>query len=255
MPFTLSHAAAVLPLPRLFRDRLPLAALVAGSVSPDLGYYFGFTRYLREDAHTIPRSFTFCVPGSLVLLLALFLVRNGMAKILPASLSAIYRELLGRPLFSPRALPLTLIALLLGSWTHILWDSFTHYNGFFVQLLPVLRTSLLPGLELFRLLQHTSTVFGALAIFLFLRAACARLGAPFRFAPTWRMAFWAALGAATLLFTALTLTSRWNYALANHDHRLWFLFIVSASRNFFVLALVCAAAVSVRGIERTRLGA
>ncbi|MEE2045837.1 DUF4184 family protein, partial [Nocardiopsis tropica] len=36
MPFTLSHVAAVLPLAR---TRLPPAALVVGSVVPDLPYY------------------------------------------------------------------------------------------------------------------------------------------------------------------------------------------------------------------------
>jgi len=244
MPFTLSHPAAILPFPRLFRDRLPLAALVAGSVSPDLGYYFGITRYLRENAHTVPRSFTFCVPVSLVLLLLLYLVRHGMAKLLPASLSAVYRELFARPLFAPRALPFTLLALLFGSWTHILWDSFTHYDGTFVAQLPVLRTKILPGLELYRIGQHLSTVLGALAIFLFLRAASSRLGAPFHWKPTWRMGFWAALAAIAAIFTAFTLTTPWNYALANQDHRLWFLFIVSCGRNAFLLTLATSAAVS-----------
>ena len=37
MPFTVSHAAAVLPLQRL---GLPLTALMIGSMAPDFGYFF-----------------------------------------------------------------------------------------------------------------------------------------------------------------------------------------------------------------------
>ncbi len=239
MPFTLSHPAAVLPL----RSRLPLAALAAGSVSPDLGYYFGVAEYVRENAHTAMRSFTFCLPAGFLLLLVVFLLRDGIAVLLPAALRLLLGDLFLSPLISLRALPRTLLAILLGAWTHLFWDSWTHRSGYFVQTIPALQVSLFEGLELYRLLQHLSTLGGAAALLYFAFSECYRLQLSLRFEYSWRAGFWLSLFSLALVFTYFTLTSPWNYLLANHDHRLWFLFIISVMRNFFVALLLVAAGV------------
>ena len=63
MPFTISHAAAVLPLQK---TRLPLAALMIGSMSPDFAYFLP-GEPLREDTHSIAGIFWFCWPVSVAL--------------------------------------------------------------------------------------------------------------------------------------------------------------------------------------------
>ena len=50
MPFTVSHAAAVLPLHRLSNHKLPLTALMVGSMAPDFGYIYSLRGEPRPDA-------------------------------------------------------------------------------------------------------------------------------------------------------------------------------------------------------------
>ena len=56
MPWTFAHPAAVLPLRKIGRFRLPLAALVVVSIAPDFGYYSGQFR-LGTFAHSVPGIF------------------------------------------------------------------------------------------------------------------------------------------------------------------------------------------------------
>jgi hypothetical protein len=60
MPFTISHAAAVLPLSR---TGLPLAALMIGSMSPDFAYFLPARTGLLS--HSVPGLFKFCWPSAL----------------------------------------------------------------------------------------------------------------------------------------------------------------------------------------------
>ena len=58
-------------------------------------------------------------------------------------------------------------SLLIGAASHILWDGFTHQHGYFVTSIPQLTQSIsLLGkdLLLFKILQHGSTLIGAIVI-------------------------------------------------------------------------------------------
>src|SRR5690349_19318060 len=82
MPFTVSHAAAVLPL-RRFRS-LPLAALMIGSMSPDFSYFTPWTLFLYT--HSIPALFWFCWPVGLALwILFVRMVETPTLALLPDS--------------------------------------------------------------------------------------------------------------------------------------------------------------------------
>ena len=61
VPFTISHAAAVIPLRKLTQGALPLAALMIGSMSPDLRV-FPAGRTDRVDTHSFAGLFWFCWP-------------------------------------------------------------------------------------------------------------------------------------------------------------------------------------------------
>src|SRR4051812_40955611 len=129
MPFTFCHPAAVLPLRKIQRRWISLPALMIGSMMPDLGYFFPFTEYFWLDAHTLERGFTFCVPAGLVVF--------GLYRLFYRQLRALSPEpLRGKLAADPPpldavallALPLN---LLVGAWSHFLWDSFTHRYGWF----------------------------------------------------------------------------------------------------------------------------
>ena len=160
MPFTPSHAAAAL----LF-TRTPLfpAALVAGSVAPDLPYYLPLP--IGRDLTHEPIG---VISIDLVLALLAFLVwqlalRTPVLDLSPAWL----RERMPQrsPLgwhVSGRAWPVTLhlllASLIIGSITHLVWDEFTH-PGWLVDQVTVLRLQAGP-LLVHKWLQHASTVVG-----------------------------------------------------------------------------------------------
>lgn len=234
MPFTLSHPAAILPLRKALGGRLPFYALIMGSISPDLGYFFGFGSYFTDNSHTFYRSFTFCLPMGIVLLLFFSLLKNGLFLLLPKAL-----RLLGSALDHPNQwklsnLPFTILAILVGAWIHIFWDSWTHYDGFVVERLEILKWQIVNDIPIHRILQHASTLGGAIFILLFVRSECEhrKIEVNWREARFW--AFWIGSFCVSLGFTVFTLTTDWNYWLAFNDRRLPFLFVVSFTRNFFV---------------------
>lgn len=162
MPFTFSHAAAVVPFSR---RGLVLSALVVGSMAPDFEYFLRLER-TATISHTLPGLFLFCVPGGLVVLsLFHFLLKRPLLTLLPASHQ---QRLLPvtRPftLLPARRLLLILLSLALGAFTHLAWDSFTHRSGWMVQQLPWLKTVIvqtpLGRLQVYKALQHGSTLAG-----------------------------------------------------------------------------------------------
>ena len=152
MPFTPAHPAAVLPLAG---GRLPLSALVAGSVAPDFEYLLRL-RPAGSFAHSAVGLVTFSLPVSLLA----YLVAQGL--LIPAIAGAFRVRLAPR-----KAAPfMVLVALIVGLLSHVAWDSFTHPSGLLVTHWPTLSTALL-GVPLFKVLQHTSSAVGFTAIALF----------------------------------------------------------------------------------------
>ncbi|WBU38888.1 DUF4184 family protein [Homoserinibacter sp. YIM 151385] len=156
MPFTPSHAAAALPF---LRSGLPPAALVLGTMAPDLLYYAPIE---------VPRGLSHSLLGAVTLDLALALLlfgvwrgwlRDPVADLLPAPLRV--RVPPARRRVAAREwLPATGAALI-GIATHLGWDAFTH-RGAVASALGLEREVL--GLPITSLLQHGSTVAGALVL-------------------------------------------------------------------------------------------
>jgi hypothetical protein len=60
-----------------------------------------------------------------------------------------------------------IISILLGALSHLIWDSFTHEHGYFIQSIPFLSKKIeLFGnkILIFKILQHSSTLIGGLVI-------------------------------------------------------------------------------------------
>ena len=131
MPFPLAHPAAVLPLRRC--RSFDFAALVIGSITPDLAYLSG-PFHLEDLSHSLPGAILFCLPAGL---LAFWGYRRLALRVWPASRNTD----LAQPL-SLRGWARIALSLLVGTLTHLLWDSFTHKSGWFVQRLPLLRLPL-----------------------------------------------------------------------------------------------------------------
>lgn len=173
MPFTLSHPAAVVPLHRWLGARSVPAALVVGSVAPDLPYFVGLAA-LRTWSHSPAALVLFCVPVGLALTVAFERWwRTAWHALLPRALQA---RVSPRPV-AVRAGPAA-FCVLAGATTHVVWDAFTHDSGAGAQAFPVLRETLVVvlayPLRVSNLLQHGSTAIAALALAVALRRFCAQ---------------------------------------------------------------------------------
>jgi hypothetical protein len=109
--------------------------LIVGSLIPDAGY-LGKSLQLDEISHRLSGLLTFCLPIGVVTVLLFYAMRSRLFPIVPNP----FRRIFG-PLFQQPAASLRVIAfsVLLGAATHILWDSFTHKNGWLVGRLAILQ--------------------------------------------------------------------------------------------------------------------
>jgi hypothetical protein len=137
---------------------------VIGSMTPDFGYYLpGFEP--PWPTHSLIGSVLLCLPAGLLQLALFHALKRPVCLLLPQPHRAALTPLTGkRPEWQWRAIAIAAVSLLLGSWTHIAWDSLTHANGWCVEHLAWLRRPLpLPGqpLAVYAGLQHLSSVAGA----------------------------------------------------------------------------------------------
>jgi hypothetical protein len=205
MPWTFAHPAAVLPLRPL--KRLSFGALVAGSIAPDVGYYFG--RFdLAAAAHTLPGLVTLCLPTGLALLALVRTLHRPVAGLLPRPHRQALLSLPQIPrLTSPKVAWKFSIAVLIGAATHVVWDSFTHGTGYFVVLLPRLRVPAFVlgtrSFPLFEVLQYLSTALGAavlvVAYIRWLRSVDPNSASPSHVSDRWRCGFLGALAVTSLV--------------------------------------------------------
>jgi hypothetical protein len=162
MPFTLAHPAAVLPFRRFCPRYLSFPALIAGSVSPDLSYFFGRLN-LGPFAHHPIKGFLFGVPAGLVILAVFYLLRRPALKILPNRYREIFRPLLSHPIGTPL---IVLLSLTIGVATHIIWDNFTHNHSWMAQHVAFLRTPVFQiGTQTVRIVHLASYLCSFLGIF------------------------------------------------------------------------------------------
>lgn len=170
MPWTFSHPAAVLPLERFCPRYLSFPGLIVGSLMPDFGYYIG-NFPLARIAHTVAGSVFVCLPMGLVLLFLLARLRDPLLFLLPRRHRDVVGHVLGAsPRLTLRTLVILSASIVIGAWTHIAWDAFTHDGRWGQARLPWLGDTAwtLGGVDIpvYAVLQHASTLFGALMLVL-----------------------------------------------------------------------------------------
>lgn len=135
MPFPLAHPAAVLLFRRHCPRLLSLPALIVGSLIPDAGY-LGKSFRLDEITHRLSGLFTICLPAGVVAVLLFYAMRSRLFPIIPNPFRRIFAPLLQQPAASLRVI---VFSVLIGGATHLLWDSFTHEDGWLVGRLAILQ--------------------------------------------------------------------------------------------------------------------
>src|SRR5512146_1088203 len=168
MPFTISHVAAAWPFER---SRLILSAVIVGAMAPDFDYFL-HVDVTGRSSHNFPGVFEFSLPAALIVL-AMFhrLLKRPVVALLPERLQQriVVREFSFWPL--PRLL-LILASLLVGIATHLLWDSFTHAEGWVVERVPwCWQRHLILGHDLqhYKIAEHSSSILGLVVVGLWIR--------------------------------------------------------------------------------------
>ncbi|MEV0966343.1 DUF4184 family protein [Streptomyces sp. NPDC049910] len=181
MPFTLSHAAAVLPcLRRNGTARGPLftSALVAGSFAPDATYFTasvlpGAMRF-GEVTHGPLGVLTVDVVIAAGLVGLWLMVREPLLALLPRRLQARAHAVVRGGARNDRtgaaAALWFCVSAAIGAATHVVWDAFTHFDRWGTRALPVLAESV-AGFPLYTYTQYGSSILALVALGWFIRSA------------------------------------------------------------------------------------
>ncbi|UUU21269.1 DUF4184 family protein [Streptomyces sp. DSM 40750] len=184
MPFTLSHAAAVLPALRgngTARGPLVPSVLVAGSFAPDTTYYMASVlpeaMEFGDVTHSFAGVFTVDVLVTWALVGLWLALREPLVALLPRGrqgrVAALVRCGAGTRRFSPSLVLWWYVSAALGSLTHVVWDAFTHLDRWGMRLFPVLGEEI-AGSPLYWYLQYGGSAVAAVVIAVFVTLALRR---------------------------------------------------------------------------------
>jgi hypothetical protein len=185
LPFTFSHAAAVLPAVRgdgTGRGRLVPAVLVAGSFAPDMTYYAASVlpeaMEFGDFTHSFTGVFTVDVLIAWALVGAWLLLREPLVALLPRHRQGRVGRapaLRGatRAACVPHVVLWWYVSAALGSLTHVVWDAFTHLDRWGMRLFPVLGQEI-AGSPLYWYLQYGGSAVAAVVIAAFVVRALRR---------------------------------------------------------------------------------
>ena len=163
MPFTLSHAAAALPLRYLLRGIAVFPALVIGCFIPDIPYFLP-DPFCEINAHQLPGLILFGIPCGWAIYAVWYevLLQPSIA-LLPRKYALLVFASQAKREFVASWWS-TSLSFVAGAISHVVWDSFTHRRGVIVHVWPVLAQPVLHlgghALPPYIVFQHGSTALG-----------------------------------------------------------------------------------------------
>ncbi len=168
MPLTFAHPAIVLPLNYLSKRWFSLTGLIVGSVVPDFEYFIRMKVY-SIYSHTWFGLIWFDLPLAFLLTFVYHnTVRDMFISKLPRFLCSrlfIYKGF-NWDKYAKKNLLVVVTSILIGTASHLFWDSFTHQNGYFVSTFNMTDPVNVFGLylPLYKVVQHLSTFAGGIVI-------------------------------------------------------------------------------------------
>lgn len=210
-----------------------------GSMAPDFGYFFSHD-VSRQLTHSFSGLFLFALPAGLsVWLFYVYVLEKATITLLSDRWHTRFAH---TDTVTPRLVARSVLAIVLGALTHILWDAFTHRDTFLTSSVAFLNapTPGFPWLPVYHLLHGLSTVVGLVILAYWARhlhrQPAKSLIRPYRVsnqALTWARWF-------LLVVTLAAGLAQWlPYARARYDAQAFSLAVGSLS-GFFV-AWCCVA--------------
>lgn len=175
MPFTFAHPAVVLPFGIKQTKYIDFTTLVIGTMAPDFEYFIYF-KPMQIVGHTFMGQIYFNLPIIFIIAFIFhYILKEPLIVNLPKPYCDRYYYLVknGWKINSLFKLIVVYYSALLGAFTHLVWDSFTHETGFFVVRIRFLSkyiTIVDFKIPIYKILQHGSTMVGFLAIILYMLA-------------------------------------------------------------------------------------
>jgi hypothetical protein len=169
MPFTFSHPAIILPLNYLPKKWFSMTGLVIGSLTPDFEYFIRM-KIESNYSHTFLGIFYFDLPLGILLTFVFHnIMKAELFKNLPKKLNQrfITTEKLNWNKYFFENWKIVILSIVIGTISHIFWDSFTHESGFFVKHFSQLSNSFEifgKQIKYLKILQHSSTLIGGIVI-------------------------------------------------------------------------------------------
>jgi len=149
-----------------------MTGLIIGSTLPDFEYFLRL-ELIGTHGHTLPGVFYLDLPLGIMLCFIFHnIVRNSLINSLPSLLYnrfSVWKNINWNRYFF-RNMHVVIISLLLGIFSHIFWDAFTHPSGFFVERINLLNEYIRIAtfqIPIYKILQHGGTVAGGLIILLY----------------------------------------------------------------------------------------
>ena len=169
MPLTFAHPAAILPFSRKSKY-INFSALVFGSMAPDFEYFLR-GRPMGDIGHTFTGFVLFNLPlVTIIYVIYHIFVHQILFNHLPSYLQDPYVKRIDSTMILK--VVVFCYSALFGMLTHVVWDSFTHINGYMVLKFPALFTYGYNiygfAIPLYKFLQHGSTLFGITMILVYM---------------------------------------------------------------------------------------
>lgn len=163
MPFTLSHPLFAAPLKKAI-PFLSLTGLILGSMAPDIEYFIAMQPF-RSIGHSLSGFLLLVLPICIAFAFAFHrIIKPAIPELLPGigGISA-FAASLNRPwrLATASGWLFFCLSLLIGFYSHVFLDHFTHSGGFFVRRVPFLQ-SMIMGDYVYHILQLSLSVLGAM---------------------------------------------------------------------------------------------
>ncbi|MCP2029556.1 hypothetical protein L1276_004743 [Flavobacterium sp. HSC-32F16] len=169
MPFTFSHPAIVLPLKYLPKKWFSFTGLIIGSMTPDFEYFIRM-KVQSNYSHTIAGIFWFDLPLALFLSFIFHnIVKHQLFDNLPNNIRSrfiLFKAFKWNDYFKQNWI-IVMVSILIGTASHLFWDSFTHDHGYFVNHIPELKESILifnKKIPYLKVAQHSSSFIGGIII-------------------------------------------------------------------------------------------
>jgi len=172
MGFTFAHPAAIIPAKYLPQHWYSVTGLVVGSIVPDFEYFFRLNHKSIYSHHPMGILWFDLPVGCLVAFIFHLIIKVPLFNQLPHRMQLKLASFIDFDwlVYVKNHWAIFIFSLIVGAGSHIVWDSFTSIDGYFVNKIPGLLVPMTQGDDAilwYKVLKHLSSVLGLFFILRF----------------------------------------------------------------------------------------